>query len=874
MDLPSFLSQKPPPGYVPGVGRGATGFSTRGDKGGPLKVPKRFETHTSHDSLHEDKTRTAEHLEEEEANQIYSELDLKLSTRNRSKRHEERPGSSISEQFADLKRSLATVTEDQWLSIPSAGDYTRKRKRERLDEQLNRKTYAAPDTLLTPHVNLSKLTEERERILEKQLDASIFEGDNGAAIAEAQEYLNQLQAKSDLDDNEDDVKKMRLILQSYRHSAPKKPEGWIASARLEEKARRLRTAKSLIEEGCSQCPRSEDIWLESIRLHGPDNYSCKVLVAEGIRFNPQSLSLWLKAIDLENEVINKQRVVRRALQELPHCEELWKKAVKYSKEKEEVLKILQKAVELIPRSFDLCAALVQLQDYEDAKKILKAATKSMPLELRVWILAAQIEESKGDNVSFEQLTELLTNGIKEMQKNNVKLSLRALLEEANSLLSDHHSHNTVEAFTCVALNEYAKQQSEAENTRTIAALPNSIIKILAFRFLLKLNPTKISTWASLKATCESTGKIAELYSTFDSLLFNAKQDYRILKEHPVLALMYSKELWKYGEDLPKSLNVLDRALEIVPFSLDIWLAKIKLLCVSARYDVAEITFKQALKNFENYKVSNVEKLYYKYVSFLRFQQHHEVAIEFLKQKCLSEFPKCYKFHLQLGQIYHSLGQLDNSRESYTEGTKYLPGCVLLWISLAQLEEEGLHRAIKARSVLDMAFMKNPENEYLFLAQAQLEARLGNTDQARFIVHQALQKHPHSPHLWAENIRLLPLKKANVKKTMFQDALKSTNNSYEILIEIGISFFEESQYGPALKWFERATKKNPAYGDSWVWLARCRKKLNNDIAAIKERVKELEPTHGVLWVKVSKNPKFQYLSPSQILDTLIFSEQVV
>ena len=35
----------------------------------------------------------------------------------------------IKEQFEDLKRSLACVSEDEWKAIPEIGDYTVKRKK-------------------------------------------------------------------------------------------------------------------------------------------------------------------------------------------------------------------------------------------------------------------------------------------------------------------------------------------------------------------------------------------------------------------------------------------------------------------------------------------------------------------------------------------------------------------------------------------------------------------------------------------------------------------------------------------------------------------------------------------------------------------------
>lgn len=63
-----------------------------------------------------------------------------------------------------------------------------------------------------------------------------------------------------------DVKKARLLLKSVRETNPKHPPAWIASATLEEVTGKLQAARSLIMAGCEQCPKSEDLWLEAIRL--------------------------------------------------------------------------------------------------------------------------------------------------------------------------------------------------------------------------------------------------------------------------------------------------------------------------------------------------------------------------------------------------------------------------------------------------------------------------------------------------------------------------------------------------------------------------------------------------------------------------------
>jgi hypothetical protein len=62
------------------------------------------------------------------------------------------------------------------------------------------------------------------------------------------------------------VQQARLLLKSVITTNPHHGPGWIAAARLEEKAGKLQTARTIIAEGCEKCPSNEDVWLEAARL--------------------------------------------------------------------------------------------------------------------------------------------------------------------------------------------------------------------------------------------------------------------------------------------------------------------------------------------------------------------------------------------------------------------------------------------------------------------------------------------------------------------------------------------------------------------------------------------------------------------------------
>lgn len=884
MERPSFLDQAPPAGYIPGVGRGATGFSTRGDSTGKGRVPKRLQQNKqdSHTDASATDAVTREALEKEdvEAEEVFAAIETKLSARKRAQKSTSKDTvDGIPQQFADLKRSLATVTDEEWLNLPDAGDITKKHKRERLQDQMNRKEYAAPDTLMSSNVNLSKLTEEREKLLARQLDANMLNGlerDETAARTNVGAYLTELE-KSTVTNLEtagqlEDLKRMRAILASYRKSDPTRPEGWIASARLEEKAHKFRTARNIIEDACRQCPRSDEIWLERTRLNSSDIALCKTLTAEGLAFNPHSLQLWLKAAELESESFNKRRVIMKALQELPNSEELWKLVLQSENDQTERRRILCKAVELIPQSMDLWADLVETQDFVNAKKSLNMARKQLPKEPRVWILAAQIEARFNKEVSIERLKKLLTNGMSQLSKNGSNTDLSLWLHQAQSLDSILDSQNVAVAIVEAALDREDIQTGELSTLSIVNGMADSLAKIAAYRTLLQKSPVKYSIWKALRITCEKADSMEKLYRTYNQLLFDQDTGFKLLKGNPVLALMYSKEIWKNAQDTPKALDILDKSINVLPNYVDFWIAKLKVLCLSSQFDSAKATFLKAIESLSEIEVPNLDRLYLKYVSFLRFQNENQKAIEFLEQQCFNKFPECYKFYIQMGQIYQHLKQPQRMRDTYSVGTKTLPHCAILWVLLAKADEIDFKKPTKARSELDIALLKNPDQESLYLAKIQMEARLGFHDQARLIVQQALQKFPSSPKLWSENVRLLPPKRASMKKTVFQDALKKTSNCCEVLVEIGLTFYRDSQFVTALKWFERAYKSNPKHGDAWVWAARCTKSLKKDLTPLFRQVEEQEPVYGRSWISIAKNVRYQYSTPAQILGILLDDDE--
>lgn len=848
---PAFLDQKPPPGYIAGVGRGAFGFATRGQKNETPRVPKRY-TKESNDEDDED---------------VFASIEEKRA-RKRAPKPEER--SKV--DFIPLKRKLANVTEDQWLNLPEATDMTRRNRRIRLEEQMNRKTYAAPDSLLDSNsVDLVKLTEEREKLLARQLDTDFF-----AKNETNDQEMKTLKYIADIDKDsvnivrrgdDEEVQKQRLVLKSYRRAEPKDPTSWIASAKLEENCGNYELARELIQQGCLQCPLDETIWLENLRLNVSNNEKKKIIVANAIRFQPKSVALWLEGIKYEEQPANKFRVIQKALREIPAEEEIWKLAVKYNPNDYDNLRICKKALEFIPTSFYFWAILMK-EPYEDVMNTLEKVITQNPkqIDLKVYKLMNEEIHKKIDSVSQCKSVIIKELGInmKDMDKSVVTKWLDKVEIWNKSIAVDITTASLCE----VIFDSIGEKIVKEYGLDYLDNISNVKIQIIFLKSYLKFEPTKISVWQKLKNICVKSYNIDKFFQVFEELLFDrgTQNSYEMVKIHPNLVLLYVKELWKHDGNPDKALEILSKTLNEIPNFIEGWLAKIKVLLQTGRLDCVASIFDKLLNSLEtaNYDDHNKERLLYRHVSFLRFMDENEKAVSYIENKYLLLFPQSVKLKLQLVQIYEDMGMNSICSRLYDDYTKRLQSHAVFWIEYANFIQRTSGNTSRARSILDKGIVHNPSNVSLIVAKVRLEETVGNFAQEELLISQGLQTFAKDAELWACRMRLSKSKKSSLKKTLFQDALKATNNSYLILFEVGRSFYHDNQYKVAMKWFDRAVTKQPRFGDGWAYIYNCKQKLNDDLDKLLEKVAELDPAYGEEWIKVSKNVKMQYLSSPVIL----------
>ena len=477
-----FLNSKPPPNYVAGLGRGATGFTTRSDIGPARAAPdlpdrstttiggaaapgvgrgqgkgageeeeeeegdeKGYDENQKFDEFEGNDVglfASAEYDDDDrEADAIWDSIDDRMDSRRKDRREarlkeeiEKYRASNpkITEQFADLKRKLHTLSAEEWESIPEIGDYSLRNKKRRFESFV-----PVPDTLLekarqekehvtaldpksraaggtetpwaqTPVTDLTAVGEGRGTVLSLKLDR-LSDSVSGQTVVDPKGYLTDLKSMKITSDAEiSDIKKARLLLKSVIQTNPKHPPGWIAAARLEEVAGKIQVARKLIQKGCEECPKNEDVWLEACRLASPGE--AKAVIARGVKAIPNSVKLWLQAAKLEQDDTNKSRVLRKGLEHIPDSVRLWKAVVELANEEDARL-LLQRAVECCPLHVLLWLALARLETYDMAKKVLNRAREKLPKEPALWITAAKLEEANGNTAMVEKIIERGYQGI-------------------------------------------------------------------------------------------------------------------------------------------------------------------------------------------------------------------------------------------------------------------------------------------------------------------------------------------------------------------------------------------------------------------------------------------------------------------------------
>ncbi|CAN6351044.1 unnamed protein product [Urochloa humidicola] len=905
-----FLNSKPPPNYVAGLGRGATGFTTRSDIGPARAAPdlpdrsaaaaapgagrgrgrapgdndggeeyygnQKFDEFEGNDA---GLFSSADYDDDDrEADAVWEGIDQRMDSRRRDRREarlkeeiEEYRASNpkITEQFADLKRKLADLPAHEWESIPEIGDYSLRNKKQRFESFV-----PVPDTLLekarqeqehvmaldpkscaaggtetpwaqdNPVTDLTAVGEGRGTVLSLKLDR-LSDSVSGLTAVDPKGYLTDLTSMKITSDAEiSDIKKARLLLKSVTQTNPKHPPSWIAAARLEEIAGKLQAARQLIQRGCEECPKNEDVWLEACHLASPDE--AKVVIAQGVMSIPNSVKLWLQAAKLETGDLSKSRVLRKGLEHIPDSVRLWKAVVELANDEDARL-LLRRAVECCPLHVELWLALARLETYDQARKVLNKAREKLSKEPAIWITAAKLEEANGGTQSVNKVIE---RGIRSLQREGMDINREVWLKEAEA------AERAGSVLTCQSIvwNTIGIGVDDEDRKRTWVADAEEYKKHGSIETARAIYAHALTVFLSKKSIWLKAAQLEKSHGSRESLDTLFKKAVKYNPQAQVLWLMAAKEKWLAG-DVPAARAILQEAYVAIPDSEEIWLAAFKLEFDNNEPERARLLLAKARER------GGTERVWMKSAIVERELGNVNEERRLLEEG-LKLFLPFFKLWLMLGQMEDRIGHGLKAKEVYENGLKHCPSYIPLWLSLANLEEK-ISGLSKSRAVLTMARKKNPATPELWLAAIRAELRHGNKKEADALLAKALQECPTSGVLWAAAIEMVPRPQRKGKSS---DAIKRCDHDPHVLATVAKLFWHDRKVDKARNWLNRAVTLAPDIGDFWALYYKFELQHGNVDTQkdVLNRCVAAEPKHGEKWQVITKAVENSHLPVEALL----------
>ncbi|PMD44536.1 putative Pre-mRNA-splicing factor prp1 [Hyaloscypha variabilis F] len=914
-----FLNQPAPENYVAGLGRGATGFTTRSDLGpareGPSEdqikealakraaqlgaaaptaygAPEKKEEDDDDERFQDPENEVglfaggAYDKDDDEADRIYQEVEEKMDRRRKARREarekaeqeeHERNNPKIQQQFADLKRALSTVSDEDWANLPEVGDLTGKNRRAK--QALRQRFYAVPDSVIAgardstelgttvaddgpsggdgsdgTMTNFADIGAARDKVLKVKLDQASQGTDSVAGSAsniDPKGYLTSL-AKSQIHEGEaqvGDINRARVLLQSVINTNKKHGPGWIAAARLEELAGKTVAARNVIARGCEFCPKNEDVWLENIRLN--DNHNAKIIAANAIKNNNHSVRLWVEAMNLESESRAKKRVIRHALDHIPQSVMLWKEAVNLEEDPDDARLLLAKATEIIPLSVELWLALARLESAENAQKILNKARKAIPTSHEIWIAAARLQEQTG-NYKINVMKRAVLALAKEsaMLKREEWITEAEKCEEEGAIMTCANIIQETLGWTLDEDDDRKDIWMEDARASIGRGKYETARAIYAYALRVFVNSRKL--WLAAADFEKNHGTKEALWQMLEKAVEACPQS-------EVLWMMLAKEKWQSGE-IDNARRVLGRAFKQNPNNEDIWLAAVKLEAENNQPEQARDLLKTARQE------APTDRVWMKSAAFERQLGDPEAALDLVNQ-ALQLFPAAAKLWMMKGQIYQGEGKLPQAREAYGTGTKACPKSVPLWLLYSRLEEKA-GNIVKSRGILDRARLAIPKSPELWTESVRIERRANNISQAKNLMAQALQQIPSSGLLYSESIWYLEPR--TQRKPRALEAIKKVDNDPMLFVTIARIFWGERKLEKAQNWFEKAILLDSDLGDTWAWyykflLQHGTEEKRADVVA---KCTLSEPRHGEIWQSIAKEPKNAGKNLEEILNIVV------
>ncbi|EAX95553.1 hypothetical protein TVAG_005680 [Trichomonas vaginalis G3] len=789
----------PPPGYVPGLGRGATGFVSYIENAViELQDEKALSAKMS--------TKKIKEIEkaDNDADDFYNSMDLLISSRNKAKKkqnseQEKTIFDETRDQFAEFTNNLKFITANDWANIPERGQLKNYRPKWEL------LTYASgrmitgdfSDSALSKEIRLQDQQNDTEleankammavsRAKNSVMNAQLSKLTKSSSTIDTSKYLQEIDIETQNRIQQyEDLDHAAQLYRQMTHYNKNDPVVWITRARIEEKRGKYDKAAKVALDGLSNNPESEELVLEAARLSQNDSQS--ILEASLESHHAQSPKIWLQLASLQNTEVLKISVLERALSKCPKSPMLWIAASNCDEESR----------------LDVLKAGFQMN--KDSKELFIAG----------------LEASK----SNEDLSFFIS------QKSDIKDDIETLITEANCEEKfDMDFTDSVEKALQIETDRdwiTIAMESELKNCPRVASLIIRKTKI-DDDMVLRANEAKrgncIAVCESLLKRNAEEGNGWYPFLEFERSLGNleAALDYSLnyIKEGDEISIV---EISRFMDD-EQALNLLQTKFEINKKSEKIALEIAKIFAKSDKDKAAEFSFSTASE-------INSSLLF----SYGAQTGTSKTVTPTILKIGVGLFPE----NANLWLILTNLQPNDEEKcKVLQRATQECSRKAIIHIEFAKIcKKIGISKP-KIRALLERARFLCPNDESLWLYSAEFE---DNEYKIR-LLEESKSKVDHPSIIWARQIELMP---AEQRLYAVKNAMEVIGEKREILLLIAIDLWRRAKIDESKRTFEKLSSLFPQWGDGWIYYLRFEVSHQNDISELLEKAAN-ESSCGYIW----------------------------
>jgi pre-mRNA-processing factor 6 len=781
-----------PSGYQAGAGRGAgnvganeaaAGVGTYDPFGGYMIAPQQQQHDTANGGQYDD--------DDDEADLIWAAIDERMKHKRKKNNDtdamsQQQPTATsrqrIGAQFRELKESLADVSEDQWASIPEVGDYSLKYKHSRKQESFTPLT----DTLL----------EQRTRINTDATAGSVALA--GTAVAAADNNNNNEDGYKSVVKNMSGLSAARgtvLGMSLDKHSdavgnqTTVDPQGYLTSLASSSATTfnsadvgDISKARLLLKSVRDTNPKHGPGWIASARVEeaAGKTLQARKIIQEGCHVCPENEDVWLEAARLHPHEVAKS-ILATAVRRIPTSIKIFLKAADLETTESSKKAVLRKALEANPTSVALWKAAIEMENANDARILLSVAVEKIPHSVDMWLALSRLE-------SYENAQKVLNKARKALPVERSIWIAAAKLEESQNH-KDRVDTIVQRAVKALKKNDAvvtrAQWLQEAESAEASGS-PVTSASIVQYSIGMDVeDEDRQRTWSEDAKGTLSRGSVATA---------------RAILSHALSVFPQKRNLWMQAVDLERkhgTASTLDQVLaaasERLPNVEIFWLVRAKERWVAGDIEKAREVITDA------FKANPESEAIWLAAAKLEWETGEVERATLLLQRARERAPTD-RVYMKSALFEREQRNFDRALELIDEGITNYPNFAKLYMMGGQICSEDLPKdkssLEKARKYYQKGLQQCSSNTALWILASRLEERAGlftkdgnlqkpgvGSTKARSLLEVGRLKNPKNDELWLEAVRL-ESRTGNVKlaEALMARALQDCPSSGLLLAE--------------------------------------------------------------------------------------------